>query len=395
MNRGRQSGREGSHGARGDRRREARGAGKSRGVRRAGSARLVVIRPGTPAPAGTGGSGAGAAGRPAAGAARGAPAGRPHLVPIPGKGGRRGARGRRLLALGGLLGLFAAVVIALMLRALPAESPATVPVRRGPVELAIAGPAVVVRDEFVQVAPRDGPLARLVEEGRAVRVGTPVVRVGAGVAAVPVVAEVPGTVSFDVDGLETELRPSALPWLGAAAGDVPGPAWLERLPLRRLDPPREAVREGEPVFKIVDGSRVWLVVPAEAEPLRFVGPGERLRVELADIGSAVHFTVSGMSAGDGRRLLVLKADEPVPDRLLLVRRTSVRSVLRRWTGLVVPRESLTHQGGQLGVWVEEAGRSRFVPVRVLGQGPEGAVVEGELREGQPVRVPRGTAGPDA
>ncbi|BDG60742.1 HlyD family efflux transporter periplasmic adaptor subunit [Caldinitratiruptor microaerophilus] len=381
--RGPRGGQKGSRGAGGDRR-----AGGARGYRRPrkpGTPHLAVIRPQAP-----GG---------AAPQAPQAPGARPRLVMLRGRAGPQGGARRPaapwrralpvLAALAAVLGIVA--LSALPLR--PAAAPATVPVRRDAVELGFAAQALVVREERVQVATRDGPVERLVPAGRVVRVGTPVVRIGPPNAAEEITAEVPGSVSFAVDGLEEELDPDALAWLGAGGRGAPDPAWLDGLPARRLEPPVGTARAGEPVFKIVDGSRVWLVAAAPAEAVRSLAPGEPLPVELPDLRARAAFTVLTLSAGAGeRRLLVLESAAPVPDGLLHVRRTEIRVVLRRWSGLVVPATALTHEGGRLGVWVEDGGAGHFVPVKVVGQGLDQVVVEGGLREGEVVRVSRTSAG---
>lgn len=375
--RGPRGGREGDRGA--GRERRAGGATGTRRPRKPGGPHLAVIRPQAP------GGAVSESGQ--------APRARPRLVMLPGRAGAQGGPRKRMAswrrAVPAVTG--AAAVLGLLalsaLGSLPAAVPATVPIRRDTVELGFAAQALVVRDERVQVATRDGALERLVPAGRVVRVGTPVVRVRAPGAAEEMAAEAPGTVSFAVDGLEEELGPHALPWLGTGGRGAPDPAWLDGVPPRRLEPPAGAVRAGEPVFKIVDGSRVWLVTAAPAEALRPLTPGGQLQVELPDLEARAAFTVLTLSEGvEDRRLLVLQSAAPVPDGLLQVRRTAIRVVLRRWIGLVVPLAALTHEGGRLGVWVQDGPAGRFVPVKVVGQGFEEAVVEGDLAEGEAVRV---------
>ncbi|MFO7173075.1 MAG: HlyD family efflux transporter periplasmic adaptor subunit, partial [Bacillota bacterium] len=239
----------------------------------------------------------------------------------------------------------------------------------------------------VQVAPRGGTLERLVPEGQAVRTGTPVV----AVAGQPLRAERPGTLSYQVDGLEAELDPDALGWVTGAQATGPGPDWLQQVPFRRVEPPGNQVAAGEPVFKVVDNASLWLAVSGPARLLAGVNPGDPARVQFPALGAGSHrFRVVYKSPPQGDQvLLALAADSPIPDTLTFLRRTPARVVLGRWEGWVVPREALTVFGGRPGVLVRTPAGERFVPVTVLGQNETEAVVEGDLAPDAEVLVPPG------
>lgn len=288
-----------------------------------------------------------------------------------------------LLGIAGVLGLAARDVRGALAR------PEPHPVRRGTLELAVAGEALLLRNEWVQVAPRGGTLERLVPEGQAVRTGTPVVTV----AGQPLRAERPGTLSYQIDGLETELDPDALGWVTGAQATGPGPDWLERIPFRRVEPPSSQVAPGQPVFKVVDNAGLWLAVTGPARLLAGVNPGDPARVQFLALGTGLHrFRVVYKSAPEGDQvLLALAADSPIPDTLAFLRRTPVRVVLGRWEGWVVPREALTVVGGRPGVLVRTPAGERFVPVTVLGQNETEAAVEGDLAPDAEVLVPPGDA----
>lgn len=298
-----------------------------------------------------------------------------------------------LLAGALVAGALLALVLAVrdLLAILPGRTP--YPVRQGEVELAVTAEALLLRDEWVQVAPSGGALERLVPEGQAVRAGAPVVRVGGRV----LTAERPGIVSYRVDGLEAELSPHTLDWATATTAAMatdtlgaPGPEWLQGLPVRRVQAPGEQVAAGQPVFKLVDNSGLWLAVSGPAESLRAVLPGDWVRVEFPALSSrAYDFSVTYKSAPRaGQSLLTLVAEDPFPEALVLIRRTPARLVLGRWQGWVVPRQALTVSGGRAGVEVKTATGGRFVPVTVLGQNESEAAVEGELHLGDQVLVPR-------
>lgn len=328
---------------------------------------------------------------------------RPDLRAVGGGGGRRAPRPPRGSSRRRLPLLLAALVLGSLLLALlylpardgagTAAATALVPVRQGVLELAFRTEALVIRDEAVYVAAVAGPLEKVVAEGQVVRAGTAVVKVG-GVA---VTTLAPGTISYQVDGLEAELNPARLPWLrGEAGAEAPAPGWLAGLPPPRSLLAGAAVRAGQPLFKVINLAGLWLVVSLPARPVEnVVAVGDRPRVTLTALGSPdLRTTVAYRSpAAAGEVLLALAADSGFPDALLHPRRTPVRLVLDRQEGLIVPRAALVVADGRPGVRVAGAGGSRFVPVDVAGQGGDDeVVVAGDLRPGDPVLVPQNGPG---
>lgn len=239
----------------------------------------------------------------------------------------------------------------------------TAAVRSGALELALAGEAVVVRDEWVQVAPTGGPVERLAEEGRRVRAGHEVVRVGGAAVA----AERPGIVSYQVDGLEPALQPDRLPWLSEGPG--PGPGWLAALPPRRVQAAGQTAAAGEPLFRLLEGDRLWLLMALPGGPLEGVAPGARVAVLTPLAGpDPLPFTLTYRSPVEGGRVLVaLQSRGAHPEALLFPRRVPATVRLGRYEGLIVPRSALTVAGGQVAVVVEEGAAVRAVPVTVLGR----------------------------
>lgn len=326
-------------------------------------------------------------------------AGRAELHAVRGRPGVQGpqpGRGRRRVLLWFLLALAAAAVATLLYVTARDGLQATarlsaVPVRRGLLELAFRTEAVLVRDEAVQVAASGGTLDKLTPEGQVVRVGTPVVKVG-GVA---VAAQRPGLVSYQVDGLEAELAPGQLPWLrGGGAGDGPAHAWFKGLPPRRAEAAGTGVDAGQPLFKVLNAARLWLLISLPADPVaQVVAINDRPRVTLTALGGAeLRFEVTYKSkTEDGQVVMGLLADSAFPDALLYPRRTPIRIVLDRHEGIIVPEAALTVEGGRLGVRVDAPGGRRFVPVELLGRGGTAeAAVKGDLKEGDAVLVPAGS-----
>ncbi len=331
------------------------------------------------------------------GGGRGGGGPRPRLRALTGRrrpSSRPGRSRRRLIWVLAALLVAALGFIVYVGRSIGRSGPAQVPVRQGVLELAFDTEALLVRDEFVQVSPVGGPLEKLAEDGRLVRTGSPVARVGG----VEVRAERPGVVSYEVDGLEAELTPARLPWLQTNPGGEtgagmaePATAWLQSLPQRRVQPLAGSVSAGQPLFRAMDPGHLWLLVSLPADQVQGVALRDLPRVTFTALGgTTVRFTVVGKSkAENGQVLLGLQADAAFPEALLHPRRTPIRVVLDRTEGLIVPAAALKVEGERLGVWLIETSGRRFVPVGVAGRSADGSelVVSGELQVGDQVLAP--------
>lgn len=297
---------------------------------------------------------------------------------------RTPAMRRRWVARAGLL-LVAIVLVTLGFRTLsgrmakPVERTATV--IRGVLEIASSGEGVLIRPEHVQVAPMAGDVSELEPAGRVVRVGTAVVNLRGAAGSTPVAAERPGLVSYNVDGLEMPAQ-SALREL--ESGNVqPGSDWLQRLTGERQRSTPARVQAGEPLFKLVDPSRLWVAVELPAEGVN-LKPGQAVRAEFTALGSDALLGVASRSAPtDGKVVLVLESQGQFPDSLQLLRRTPVKLLFDRAEGFLVPRAAVVTRDGDTGVWVQIPGEAdkRWVPVTVQGGDKTRLAVQGKLATG--------------
>lgn len=230
----------------------------------------------------------------------------------------------------------------------------TVAAEQGEIRLATTVDAVVLREEALVKAPASGSLSQLVANGKRVRTGTAIAKVG-GTELTP---ELPGNVAWEVDGLESVT----LEALKEAT-----PAWFSSLPQPQ---PRQiadgaSVQEGEPVGRLVVGSERALVavVPAAVIPARW--DPARLVVAIP----AQNWKGSGESVtwkGEGaERLLILK-DRNLPEGLGAVRKVRLELTFASYKGTIVPRTAIDVREGKQGVWVVKGGQRSFVPGAVVG-----------------------------
>ncbi|HLO04969.1 MAG TPA: hypothetical protein VK191_17865 [Symbiobacteriaceae bacterium] len=230
----------------------------------------------------------------------------------------------------------------------------TVAAEPGEIRLATTVDAVVLREEILLTAPASGSLTQLIADGKRVRSGTPVAKVG-GANLAP---DVPGNVAWAVDGLE-----------GVTVGALKEatPAWFTTLPQPQ---PRQiadgaTVQAGDPVGRLVIGSDRALVavvpkatIPAQWDP-------DQLKVAIP----SQNWTGSGAEVewkGEGAERLLILRDRELPESLGTVRKVRLDLTFASYKGTIVPRTAVDVRGGRQGVWVTKGGEPSFVPGAVIG-----------------------------
>lgn len=230
----------------------------------------------------------------------------------------------------------------------------TVAAQQGEIRLGATVDAVVLREESLLKAPVGGSLTQLITNGKRVRTGTVIAKVG-GAELTP---ELPGNVVWEVDGLEGVT-------LGALKDATP--AWFAALPQPQ---PRQiadgtAVQAGEPIGRLVLGSDRALVavVPRATIPTRW--DPDQLKVAIP----SQDWTGSGAGVewkGEGAERLMILRDRELPESLGTVRKVRLELTFASYKGTIVPRTAVDVRGGKQGVWVLKAGQRSFVPGAVIG-----------------------------
>ena len=192
-------------------------------------------------------------------------------------------------------------------------------------------------------------------------------------------AEKGGVVSFYLDGYENDL----------AANDI---ASLTIADVRtvlgggRLSQTQDTLNEG--IYRIVDQDDWYVAVLVNAEEWTpVVGQSYFLQMEGYDDLSYTA-SVTSVLKESGNILAVFKIDDPMGP--LIYKRTGKAQFSITITGLSVDSKALSEQQGQIGVWLYDVPGGTFVPVEVLHDDGDIAMiqplVDGVLQLGQTVLI---------
>lgn len=192
-------------------------------------------------------------------------------------------------------------------------------------------------------------------------------------------AEKSGVVSFYLDGYESDLSADDIETLSIA--DV-------RTVLNggKLANTQKTMNEG--IYRIVDQDDWYVAILANAEEWTpVVGQSYFLQMEGYDDLSYTA-TVTSVLKESGNVLAVFKVDDPMGS--LIYKRTGKAQFSITLTGLSVDSKALYDQQGQIGVWLYDVPGGTFVPVEVLHDDGDIAMiqplVDGVLQLGQKVLI---------
>jgi len=192
-------------------------------------------------------------------------------------------------------------------------------------------------------------------------------------------AEERGVVSFYLDGYENDLQADNIASLGIS--DV-----RTVLGGGRLSNTQNTLNEG--IYRIVDQDHWYVAILVNAEDWTpVVGQSYFLQLEGYD-DLCYTAAVTSVLKESGNILAVFEINDPMGP--LIYRRTGKAQFSITLTGLSVDSRALYDQQGQLGVWLYDVPGGTFVPVEILHDDGDIAMiqplVDGVLQLGQTVLI---------
>lgn len=174
-----------------------------------------------------------------------------------------------------------------------------------------------------------------------------------------------GVVSYAVDGYEQIVTPKTM-----KKADY---SFFKKLSQDDvLDLQRDRVIKNEPVFKIVDRTKWYMVCFVDAAHLDRYEKGGHVRVEFED--DYVDTTVYRAEAVGDKAKIILQTDYYY-DRFAETRVADVSLVTYQENGLIVENSSITEEKGQTGVYVKNKSDDFFfVPIKIYATDGEKSLI---------------------
>lgn len=242
-----------------------------------------------------------------------------------------------------------------------------------------------VRNEKVYLAGETGKTNVYIKEGTLVRRGTAIMEVSAsgdgsvaskyedlltrlgksGETASGYKVNPGGVVSYYADGYEGKLTPTNM--------EKENLAYYSKLSQDDvLDLSRKKVSKGEPVFKIVDRTKWYLVCYIDKSSADRYAEGDSVTVEFED--DSVETTVYSIKNQDGKTRVILESINYYK-KFAQLRNAQVSLVTADTMGLIIENSSITEKKGVKGVYVKNKTNDyNFVPIQVIATNGEKSIV---------------------
>ena len=176
-----------------------------------------------------------------------------------------------------------------------------------------------------------------------------------------------GVVRYEMDGLEGILTPQKALQLSRA--EVGGLRHAREV--RRND---ELIKEGAPLFKLIDNYALFLLGYLEPESMDY-RVGQRLRFRLPGIKEELVGRVEGLGPQGDLQGVLFRIERYLP-AFDMLRQLRVEVIAARFQGTILPRKVLRMRGQQVGVYVRTVDGPAFQSVTVLGEKDGLVCVEG-------------------
>lgn len=287
-----------------------------------------------------------------------------------------------------LLFVLALIALYLIIYVIPRVTGALVSsytVEYGELKISDQTTGYLVRNEQVYTAKNGGKANRYIADKTLVRNGTTVMEVtgggagesdakysellarlgDAGVRTGEFSAEDGGIVSYYADGYEGKLKPDNM-----AGGDYDYYSKLSQDAVVSLE--RKQINAGEPVFKVVDRTRWYIVCFIDASHMDRYETGDEVRVEFAD--ETILADVHQVTKSGGKARVILETMYYY-DKFAQTRVADISLVTYQHSGLVIENSSIAEEKKQQGVYVKnKSNQFVFVPIQVLATNGEQSLI---------------------
>lgn len=245
----------------------------------------------------------------------------------------------------------------------------------------------LVRNEQVYTAGSGGSINRYIKADTLIRKGTSVMEISGGsgeddevdsaytellsrlgssaVETENYTAEEGGIVCYYADGYEGKLTPETM--------EKGGLSYYSKVTQDAVtDLKRDTAVKGEPLFKIVDRTRWYLVCFVEERSAERYEEGQEIQVAFED--DQVRMDVKSVEKMDGKARIILETDYYYSG-FARTRTAKVSLITYENRGLIVENGSITEEKGQKGVYVKvRSGNFVFVPIEIYKSNEEYSLV---------------------
>ncbi len=229
----------------------------------------------------------------------------------------------------------------------------------GTLDVSCEAECVIVRDETVYTAPTAGSVDRKIKQGDLMRAGSLIATVGDR----DICNEETGVVSYYYDGFEKKVTSDKMTSLTSDFFKTYKESSKVQDTVKRAE-------AGNPIFKIVDRSKWYIVFWVDKEEAQLFAVGNRVSVdfsedkEIADAEDRIRMSVHNILAQGDETQIILSCNRNYDD-FDKYRTKECKIITSSNNGLLINTDSIGEEEGIKGVYVlDKFGRANFTPIRI-------------------------------
>lgn len=181
-------------------------------------------------------------------------------------------------------------------------------------------------------------------------------------------AGIRGIFSTTIDGYEGVFTPKNMSKLSFTE--------VSEFTIKETDVARSTTLKGEPIYKIADNSRWYMIFWINTDQVGKYEAGSSITVTLP--GGKVKATIKKLVA-DGDRFMVILTTDRYYKNFATQRKVDADILLADQQGLLISNSALTTKDGQVGVYIKNTiGDYVFKPVRTIATDGKNTLVQEEV-----------------
>lgn len=183
-----------------------------------------------------------------------------------------------------------------------------------------------------------------------------------------VYAPTPGAFTSRIDGMESYLHSDNLENVSVS--------YLEELDGVEIRNVNEGyVEKGAPMGKIVGNFKWSVAAVVPSVQVEDVRPGDYIGIRFTDITvNTIDGTVANIINEENGKSVIVVNSEAYVETIYSTSKANVQFVKHKYEGFRVPSESIRMVDGKTGVYIVKNNKSRFVPIDILYNNKEWAIV---------------------
>lgn len=176
-----------------------------------------------------------------------------------------------------------------------------------------------------------------------------------------------GILSYKIDGLEEIFSSSNISNLTVEDYKI-----IEKRQVNLRN--NEAIKHGDPIFKICDNYYWYIMVKIDNECLDSLEEGNDVYIRIGKEDKEYKANIYKINKGEQESLIIFRLDDYLY-KFIDDRYVNIDIIKKKYEGMKIPKTSIVEENGIKGVFIkDENGIVKFRPIKILGEDDEYVII---------------------